>query len=68
MVKQSEKLYSPPEAAERLGVTVAWIRKRILLRKVAVVKLGKLVRLPESELARLIEQGFRPALDRPAVQ
>lgn len=64
-MKATEKLYSPPEAAAKLGVTVAWIRKRILLRKVAVVKLGKLVRLPESELTRLVEQGYRPALERP---
>jgi excisionase family DNA binding protein len=50
-----------PQVAESLGVTEACIRRWILERKIATVKLGRLIRIPGSEIARLIDAGFCPA-------
>lgn len=57
-------LLSVPQVAERLNVTRACIRRWILERRLAVVKVGRLVRVPSSEVDRLIDSGLRPA--RPA--
>jgi excisionase family DNA binding protein len=56
-----EVLLSVPQVAGRLGVTAACIRRWILERKIATVKLGRLIRVPESEVDRLISAGLRPA-------
>ncbi len=55
------KLLSAQKCAEMLGVTVACVRRWILIRKISHVKVGRLVRIPESELDRLIAFGFVPA-------
>jgi len=57
-------LVSVPQVAERLNVTRACIRRWILERRLAVVKVGRLIRIPASEIDRLIQSGLRPA--RPA--
>jgi excisionase family DNA binding protein len=49
------------EAAEALGVTQSCIRRWILERRIATVKIGRLVRIPASEIQRIIESGLRPA-------
>ncbi|MBZ5562607.1 MAG: helix-turn-helix domain-containing protein [Acidobacteriia bacterium] len=59
-------LLSVPEFAEALGVTVACCRRWLLERKIAHVKLGRLVRIPREELDRLIAEGLRPARPRRA--
>lgn len=55
------KLYSVPEFANLLGVTVACVRRWLLERKIGRVKVGRLVRIPADELDRLITEGYRPA-------
>ena len=57
-------LLSVTEFAAVLGVTPACIRRWILERKLATIKLGRLIRIPASEAERLINSGLRPA--RPA--
>jgi len=57
-------LLSVPEFAKALGVKPSCIRRWILLRKITVIKIGRLVRVPSKELQRLIDAGIRPA--RPA--
>ena len=57
-------LLSVPQTAERLNVTRACIRRWALERKIATIKLGRLVRIPSSEVERLTNAGLRPA--RPA--
>jgi excisionase family DNA binding protein len=52
------------EFADELRVTCACVRKWILERRVAVVKIGRLVRLPASEIHRIIDEGFRPRAPR----
>lgn len=57
------RLLSLEEAAERLGVTERWMRRARFERRIGVVKLGHLVRVPEDELERLIASGTEPALE-----
>lgn len=64
MGKTEETLLTVPQAAQRLNVTCACIRRWCLERKIATVKLGRLIRVPYSEVERLVNSGFRPA--RPA--
>lgn len=59
----SEKLYKPAEAAEQLNMSERFVRRRIERNEIEYVKLGKSVRIPESELIRLVEQGKVPATD-----
>jgi excisionase family DNA binding protein len=61
MDKQSSALLSVPEFATALNITVACARRWILERRVATVKLGRLIRVPYSEVERLVNAGFRPA-------
>ncbi len=53
------------EFAVRTGWKPSTVRKKILRRELGYVKLGRSVRIPESELERLISNGFRPALTEP---
>ena len=54
-------LLNVPQVAERLNVSRACIRRWILARRIAVVKVGRLVRVPLSEVDRVIDAGLRPA-------
>ncbi len=51
------------QAAADLCVSVHTIRAWIARRKIASVRLGRAVRIPSEEIARLIEHGTIPALD-----
>jgi excisionase family DNA binding protein len=58
---QSGRLLTVDQAAERLGVRPATIRSWILKRqKVAVVRVGRLVRITESSIENLIENNTTP--------
>lgn len=55
-------LLSVPQFAATLGVTPACIRRWLLERRINSVKIGsKLVRIPSTEVDRLIKSGYRPA-------
>jgi excisionase family DNA binding protein len=56
-----EKLLAVHEFAVALNITNACVRRWILLRRISFVKLGRLVRIPASELQRLITEGAVPA-------
>jgi excisionase family DNA binding protein len=64
MDSKQTALLSVPQFADSLGVTPACIRRWILERRITTVKLGRLIRVPASEIARLVNSGLRPA--RPA--
>jgi excisionase family DNA binding protein len=64
MEKKRERLLSIPEFSAPLGVKLATTRRWLLERKISFVKVGRLVRIPESELDRIIADGTRAA--RPA--
>ena len=51
------KLYTIPEAADYLKVSVAAIRKWVLERKIGFTKVGRLVRIPEDALKAFVKEG-----------
>jgi excisionase family DNA binding protein len=54
-------LLSVRQVAERLGVTEAAVRRWLLERRIASVKVGRrLIRIPSSEIGRIVDAGFRP--------
>lgn len=61
MVNKRERLLSIPQFSDALNLTVSGARRWVLERRVAHVKVGRLVRIPESELNRIVANGFRPA-------
>ncbi len=59
-----QQLLTAQAFAKALNVTTACIRRWILERKIATVKLGRLVRIPSDEVQRLIQSGLRPTQER----
>ena len=55
--QRSPNLLTIEEAAERLSVTPRNIRHQIYLRRIPIVKVGRLVRIDERDLDAFIEQG-----------
>jgi hypothetical protein len=60
-VKQNERLLPIPAFSDRVGMSVAWTRKRVQARDVAYVRIGRRIVIPESEIARIISEGLTPA-------
>ncbi len=56
-----ERLLSPHELAERLSISRWTVYKMIGDGRIQSIKIGRLVRIPDSELLRIVEQGLRPA-------
>lgn len=58
----SKNLLTVQEFADEVGCTASCVRKAIHQRRLTTVKIfSKLVRIPRSEVTRIIEAGFRPA-------
>jgi len=55
------RLLRVAEFADSLGIKPSCVRRWLLERKIACVKVGRLVRIPATEVERLIESGMRPA-------
>ena len=53
-----EQLLSVKEAAQRLSCSEAAIRKWLYQRRLARVKVGRLTRIRQSELERLLAHGL----------
>lgn len=54
-------LLSKQEFAKPLGITISCVNRWLLEGKIARVKVGRLVRIPEEELDRIVTEGYRPA-------
>jgi excisionase family DNA binding protein len=52
-----DNLLTPAEVAERLRNKERTVRRWVFLRKIDYVKVGGLVRIPEREVRRIIEEG-----------
>jgi excisionase family DNA binding protein len=52
-----DKLLTVEEAAQRFNTGVRFVRRLIAERRITVVHLGRLVRLPESAVVAFIEAG-----------
>lgn len=59
-VKQN-MLLTLPEFCAATGMSLAWGRSAIASRRIAVVRIGRSVRIPATELRRIIEHGLVPA-------
>lgn len=55
------KLLTISQFALELGVTNSCIRRWVLERRVSVVKIGRLVRIPATEFDRIVTEGTRSA-------
>ena len=55
------ELLTVKEAARELSLAEVTLRQRIARRQIGVVRLHRSVRIPRSEIARLIDRGFVPA-------
>jgi excisionase family DNA binding protein len=53
----ANQLRTVDEAARRLGLKPRTVRRWVFLRKIDYVKVGGAVRIAESELERVIQQG-----------
>ena len=54
-----EKLLSPRDCAERLSISRWTVYKMLGDGRIQSVKIGRLVRIPESEVTRIVKQGLR---------
>ena len=59
-----ERLLTVDQAAERLGTSVRFPRRLIAERRIRFVRIGRLVRIPESAIDAMIEAGTVEAIDR----
>jgi excisionase family DNA binding protein len=57
----NETLLTVPEFASALRLKSSAVRRWIGDRKIAVVRVGRLVRIPAAELERVLREGTRPA-------
>lgn len=58
------RLLTIEEAAERLGVTPRMIRRLTTSRRLPFVKVGRLVRFREADLAHCVDEWTVPAVER----
>jgi excisionase family DNA binding protein len=49
-----------PEFAAQIGIKVSTVRSWVYQRKIEVVRFGSRVKIPASEIERLIEKGRQP--------
>jgi excisionase family DNA binding protein len=61
MHEEMDHLLTINEFAVALRIKVSCVRRWIYERRVTVVRVGRLVRIPSSELVRFVREGTRPA-------
>ena len=52
-----DRLLTVDDVAERLNVSVRNVRHQIFMRRLPIVKIGRLVRVDEQDLEELIDRG-----------
>jgi excisionase family DNA binding protein len=60
----SPTLLKLSQVAENLACTLACVRRWRREGRIAVVKIGRLVRVQEAEVERIVKEGLRPAPGR----
>jgi excisionase family DNA binding protein len=53
-------LLTVQQAAERLGLKVQTVRNWLSMRRIGCIRVGGRVSIPESEVLRLLAEGWRP--------
>jgi excisionase family DNA binding protein len=61
-MKENNVLLTLEQAAARLGMKPVTLRMWASSRKIARCKIGRAVRIPESEIQKIIERNLIPAL------
>ena len=61
-IGSSDRLLTVSEVAARLGLATVTIRAWAARRRIASTKLGRALRIPESEVQRIVNAGYSPAL------
>jgi excisionase family DNA binding protein len=61
MKEERVRYFKVPEFADELNVSPKMIWNWIAIRRLAVLHVGRSVRIPETELNRLIQEGSVPA-------
>jgi len=56
-VMKMEKMLQPKYVAAQMGTSIAWVTKAVQNGTIPGVKIGGILRIPESELAKVIEEG-----------
>jgi excisionase family DNA binding protein len=64
---KNEQARTVREAADELGLSPATIRAWIRQRRIGYVRLGRAVRIPATEIHRLVERGTVPAIQESRV-
>lgn len=57
---ETGRLYTIPEAAERLAVKESWLRDRVTARLVPHARLGRHVRFTDEHLAQIVAAAEEP--------
>ncbi len=57
---QSEQLLRIPEVAEQLTLRPVTIRAWLVRRKLAYLRIGRSIRIPRSEVDRVLSEGMVP--------
>lgn len=57
---QESEMHTVVEAGIRLGLKPVTIRKKISRREITHIKLGRSIRIPESEILRIIRENTIP--------
>lgn len=57
-----EQLLAIETVADRLKIAPKTIRNWIGARRIAVHRIGRAVRIPESEIQRILDEGYGPAV------
>jgi excisionase family DNA binding protein len=55
-----DQLYRVPHAADRLALQASTIRTMITQRKIAVIRIGRSVRIAAAEIERIQREGLQP--------
>jgi excisionase family DNA binding protein len=64
VTQYDKRLLAIPEAAEALSLRPKTIRAWIAARRIGCVRLGSAIRVPVSEVERLINRGTIPAKEK----
>lgn len=63
-VQRRSRLLTIEEAAEQLGVTPRMIRRLTASRRLPFVKVGRLVRIRDADIATCVDEWTVPTVDR----
>jgi len=65
MIMDDTTLLTIPDFCRTLHITPSCARRWVLERKIATIKVGRLVRIPREELLRIVGDGLRPRAGEP---